>query len=110
MGVPAAAGAILDQQGAPDGTMTTHTIRIAVALPLEASNREAAREQSIRHGHPLTLHLWWARRSLAACRAAAGTGEGTARPFKEEGPGCLAWRRETGYCFFCEKDLWIVSV
>ena len=35
---------------------------IEVALPLEAINREAAREKSIRHGHPSTLHLWWARR------------------------------------------------
>src|SRR5690606_13457407 len=36
---------------------------------LDAINREAAREKSIRHGHPSTLHLWWARRPLAACRA-----------------------------------------
>jgi putative DNA methylase len=42
---------------------------IEVALPLETINREAAREKSIRHGHPSTLHLWWARRPLAACRA-----------------------------------------
>jgi putative DNA methylase len=42
---------------------------IEVALPLEDINREAAREKSIRHGHPSTLHLWWARRPLAACRA-----------------------------------------
>jgi len=42
---------------------------IEVALPLEDINREAAREKSIRHGHPSTLHLWWARRFLAACRA-----------------------------------------
>jgi putative DNA methylase len=42
---------------------------IEVALPLEAINRESAREKSIRHGHPSTLHLWWARRPLAACRA-----------------------------------------
>ena len=42
---------------------------IEVALPLDAINREAAREKSIRHGHPSTLHLWWARRPLAACRA-----------------------------------------
>ncbi|HKH64969.1 MAG TPA: DUF1156 domain-containing protein [Solirubrobacterales bacterium] len=42
---------------------------IEVALPLEAINREAAREKSIRHGHPSTLHLWWARRPLAATRA-----------------------------------------
>ncbi len=42
---------------------------IEVALPLEAINMESAREKSIRHGHPSTLHLWWARRPLAACRA-----------------------------------------
>lgn len=42
---------------------------IEVALPLEAVNRESAREKSIRHGHPSTLHNWWARRPLAACRA-----------------------------------------
>jgi putative DNA methylase len=42
---------------------------IEVALPLEAINRESAREKSIRHGHPNTLHTWWARRPLAACRA-----------------------------------------
>ncbi len=42
---------------------------IEVALPLEAINQESAREKSIRHGHPSTLHLWWARRPLAAARA-----------------------------------------
>jgi len=42
---------------------------IEVDLPLEDINRESAREKSIRHGHPSTLHLWWARRPLAACRA-----------------------------------------
>src|SRR5213595_3176775 len=42
---------------------------IEVALPLDAINVAAAREKSIRHGHPSTLHLWWARRPLAACRA-----------------------------------------
>jgi putative DNA methylase len=42
---------------------------IEVALPLEAINLESAREKSIRHGHPSTLHLWWARKPLAACRA-----------------------------------------
>ena len=42
---------------------------IEVALPLEAINKAAAREKSIRHGHPSTLHLWWARRPLAATRA-----------------------------------------
>jgi putative DNA methylase len=47
----------------------SHRKLIEVALPLEAINRESAREKSIRHGHPSTLHLWWARRPLAACRA-----------------------------------------
>lgn len=42
---------------------------IEVAIPLEAINIASAREKSIRHGHPSTLHLWWARRPLAACRA-----------------------------------------
>ncbi len=49
--------------------MTYRKKLIEVALPLEAINMESAREKSIRHGHPSTLHLWWARRSLAACRA-----------------------------------------
>ncbi len=50
----------------------THTYKkklIEVAIPLEAINAASAREKSIRHGHPSTLHLWWARRPLAACRA-----------------------------------------
>jgi putative DNA methylase len=42
---------------------------IEVALPLDAINVAAAKEKSIRHGHPSTLHLWWARRPLAAARA-----------------------------------------
>ncbi|GAA6759099.1 DUF1156 domain-containing protein [Thermus oshimai] len=42
---------------------------IEVALPLEAINAASAREKSIRHGHPSTLHLWWARRPLASARA-----------------------------------------
>lgn len=42
---------------------------IEVALPLDAINIASAREKSIRHGHPSTLHLWWARRPLAAARA-----------------------------------------
>ena len=42
---------------------------IEVALPLDAINVASAREKSIRHGHPSTLHLWWARRPLAAARA-----------------------------------------
>ncbi|WOP13982.1 DUF1156 domain-containing protein [Ottowia sp. SB7-C50] len=50
--------------------MATQTKKlIEVALPLAAINAAAAREKSIRHGHPSTLHLWWARRPLAAARA-----------------------------------------
>lgn len=52
----------------------THPIKsprklIEVALPLDAINEASAREKSIRHGHPSTMHLWWARRPLAAARA-----------------------------------------
>ncbi|EXI84885.1 MAG: hypothetical protein AW11_03735 [Candidatus Accumulibacter regalis] len=49
--------------------MTPKKKLIEVALPLEAINVASAREKSIRHGHPSTLHLWWARRPLAAARA-----------------------------------------
>lgn len=50
-------------------TSTPRRKLIEVSLPLEEINRESAREKSIRHGHPSTLHLWWARRPLAAARA-----------------------------------------
>src|SRR5450631_3949646 len=49
--------------------MTYRKKLIEVALPLNAINEASGREKSIRHGHPSTLHLWWARRPLAACRA-----------------------------------------
>ena len=49
--------------------MTIKKKLIEVALPLAAINKASAREKSIRHGHPSTLHLWWARRPLAAARA-----------------------------------------
>lgn len=49
--------------------MKTRKKLIEVALPLEAINVASAREKSIRHGHPSTLHLWWARRPLASARA-----------------------------------------
>src|SRR6266481_5848479 len=42
---------------------------IEVALPLDAINEACAREKTIKHGHPASLHLWWARRPLAAARA-----------------------------------------
>ena len=50
--------------------MTYRKKLIEVALPLDAINQEAAREKSVpRRGHPATLHLWWSRKPLAACRA-----------------------------------------
>src|SRR2546429_1026271 len=49
--------------------MTHKKKLIEVALPLDAINKASAREKSIRHGHPSTLHLWWARRPLASARA-----------------------------------------
>ncbi|HUX12445.1 MAG TPA: DUF1156 domain-containing protein [Spirochaetia bacterium] len=51
------------------GVANTPKKLIEVALPLEAINVASAREKSIRHGHPSTLHLWWARRPLSAARA-----------------------------------------
>src|SRR5580692_6626546 len=49
--------------------MTEKKKLIEVALPLVAINVASAREKSIRHGHPSTLHIWWARRPLASARA-----------------------------------------
>ena len=49
--------------------MTARRKLIEVALPLEAINKQSAREKSIKHGHPSTLHMWWARRPLATARA-----------------------------------------
>ncbi len=70
---------------------------IEVALPLEAINREAAREKSIRHGHPSTLHIWWARRPLAACRAmlfASLVDDPTAHPDRFPTEGAQAVERQ----------------
>lgn len=50
-------------------TVKTRKKLIEVALPLEAINKESSREKSIRHGHPSTMHLYWARRPLATARA-----------------------------------------
>ncbi len=55
--------------GIPDVTDAYRKKLIEVALPLAEINAASAREKSIRHGHPSTLHLWWVRRPLAACRA-----------------------------------------
>src|SRR4051794_29061124 len=64
-------GAVLmNTAGRADGPKASPNRKlIEIALPLETINRESAREKSIRHGHPSTLHLWWARRPLAAARA-----------------------------------------
>jgi putative DNA methylase len=56
-----------DRRDQPEATPKRKLIE--VALPLETINKESAREKSIRHGHPSTLHLWWARRPLATARA-----------------------------------------
>ncbi len=50
-------------------TQTYKPKLIEVALPLDAINAASSKEKSIRHGHPSTFHLWWARRPLAAARA-----------------------------------------
>ncbi len=79
---------------------------IEVALPLEAINKESAREKSIRHGHPSTLHLWWARRPLAACRAvlfASLVDDPSSRP--EEFPTEEAQERERDRLFRIIEDL-----
>ena len=67
----------------------THKKLIEVALPLDKINAASAREKSIRHGHPSTLHLWWARRPLAAARAVlfAQLVDDPVRPAGEEFPG-----------------------
>ena len=70
--IPAALGTRCRSNRKCASCMTHVKVRknlIEVALPLEAINKAAAREKSIRHGHPSTLHLWWARRPLAAARA-----------------------------------------
>ncbi len=79
---------------------------IEVALPLEAINRESAREKSIRHGHPSTLHIWWARRPLAACRAvlfASLVDDPSAHPDKFPTEG--AQEKERGRLFKIIEDL-----
>jgi putative DNA methylase len=77
--------------------MTQRKKLIEVALPLDVINFESGREKSIRHGHPSTLHLWWARRPLAACRAvlfASLVDDPSARP--EEFPTEAAQEVERG--------------
>ena len=59
---------IADRCGVPN-SVTQKKKLIEVALLLDEINKASAREKSIRHGHPSTLHFWWARRPLAAARA-----------------------------------------
>ena len=87
-------------------TVTYRKKLIEVALPLDDINREAAREKSIRHGHPSTLHLWWARRPLAACRAvlfASLVDDPSSRP--EEFPTEADQERERKRLFGIIKEL-----
>ena len=63
-----------DGPSGPHTNIVEHRVKtnkklIEVALPLDAINAASVREKSIRHGHPSTLHLWWARRPLAVARA-----------------------------------------
>lgn len=79
---------------------------IEVALPLEAINAASKREKSIRHGHPSTLHLWWARRPLATCRAvlfAQLVDDPSSHP--EEFPTPEAQEKERQRLFEIIKDL-----
>ena len=59
-----------------------------VDCPITVVSKHAAREKSIRHGHPSTLHLWWARRPLAVCRAML-LGLLLPDPCERSVPGCL---------------------
>lgn len=87
---------------------------IEVALPLDAINEAAAKEKSIRHGHPSTLHLWWARRPLAAARAVI-FGQLVHDPedlWRTQNPGVEPnkqnkghWTRERGRLFKIIEDL-----
>jgi putative DNA methylase len=70
---------------------------IEVSLPLDAINAASAHEKSIRHGHPSTLHLWWARRPLAAARAVIWTSlvdDPSSLPERFPTPGAQAKERD----------------
>src|SRR5207249_4166256 len=87
-------------------SMTYRKKLIEVALPLDAINKASIREKSIRHGHPSTLHLWWARRPLAACRAvlfASLVDDPSSRP--EEFPTEEAQERERQRLFRIIEEL-----
>jgi putative DNA methylase len=65
-------------------------------LPIEAISAEASREKSVRKGHISTLHLWWARRPLVACRAAVYGALVPASRFVPEGPATARRNRSAG--------------
>ena len=92
---------------AANGTQAKYKKKlIEVALPLQAINAACAREKSIRHGHPSTLHLWWARRPLAACRAvlfASLVDDPSSRP--EDFPTIEAQERERSRLFALIEQL-----
>ncbi len=84
----------------------TRTKLIEVALPLDAINRASTREKSIRHGHPSTLHLWWARRPLAAARAVIfGQMVDDPSAVPEEFPTAEAQAAERGRLFDLLREL-----
>ena len=87
------------------GTRTRKKL-IEVALPLDEINTASAREKSIRHGHPSTLHLWWARRPLATARAvifAQLVDDPSAHP--DRFPTAESWERERERLFGIIREL-----
>ena len=82
---------------------------IEVALPLDAINAASAREKSIRHGHPSTLHLWWSRKPLATCRAvlfASLVDDPSTRPDLYPSESAQNTRREELFDLIKELVLW----
>jgi putative DNA methylase len=82
---------------------------IEVSIPLEAINAASAREKSIPHGHPSTLHLWWARRPLAARRAvlfAQPVDEPSAWPEQFEGEDAQEVERKRLHAIIGELVKW----
>ena len=91
-------------------TAPYRTKMIEVGLPLEAINAASAREKSIKHGHPSTLHLYWARRPLAACRAVLFSSlvdDPSADPaYKNKGEEAIQERRQELHDLLTGLVLW----
>ncbi len=87
---------------------------IEVALPLEAINKASAREKSIRHGHPSTLHLWWARRPQKVTTMKSNTFLSPTARNRTPVPGLFVGVLLAGYCqgrpFRREPDFGATSV